>query len=218
MMRIVSLNVGLPRTIAWRGQQVTTAIFKQPAEGPVLLRQFNLEGDRQADLENHGGQDKAIYAYPSEHYEFWRKELPQMELPWGMFGENLTTEGLREESTHIGDRFRIGEAVVMVTQPRIPCYKLGIRFGRDDIVRRFLESGRSGIYFSVMREGMVATLDAIDQIHQAEGGITVADINRAYVHGDENIPLIRRAVRLGGLPTGIRNHFVQQLSSIDRSQ
>jgi MOSC domain-containing protein YiiM len=217
-MRIVSLNVGLPRTIAWRGQHVTTAIFKQPAEGPVLLRQFNLEGDRQADLENHGGPDKAIYAYPSEHYEFWRKELPQMELPWGMFGENLTTEGLREESTHIGDRFRVGEAVVMVTQPRIPCYKLGIRFGRDDIVRRFLESGRSGIYFSVMKEGMVATLDAIDRIHQAEGGITVADINRAYVHGDENIPLLRRAVRLGGLPAGIRNHFVQQLSSIDRSQ
>jgi MOSC domain-containing protein YiiM len=218
MMRIVSLNVGLPRTVAWRGQQVTTGIFKQPVKGPILLRQFNLVGDRQADLKDHGGQGKAVYAYPSEHYEFWHKELPQMELPWGMFGENLTTEGLMEENTHIGDRFRIGEALVMVTQPRIPCYKLGVKFGRDDIVRRFLESGRSGIYFSVMKEGMISALDPIDRIHHAEGGITVADINRAYVHGNENISLMRRAVRLGELPAGIRDRFVQQLSSIDSSQ
>jgi MOSC domain-containing protein YiiM len=218
MMRIVSLNVGLPRTVAWRGQQVTTGIFKQPVKGPILLRHFNLVGDRQADLKDHGGQVKAVYAYPSEHYEFWRKELPQMELPWGMFGENLTTEGLVEENTHIGDRFRIGEALVMVTQPRIPCYKLGVKFGRDDVVRRFLESGRSGIYFSVMKEGMIGALDPIDRIYQAEGGITVADINRAYVHGNENISLMRRAVRLGELPAGIRDRFVQQLSSIDSSQ
>jgi MOSC domain-containing protein YiiM len=217
MMRIVSLNVGLPRTIAWRGQQVTTGIFKQPVQGPLLLRQCNLDGDRQADLENHGGRVKAVYAYPSEHYAFWHQELPHMELPWGMFGENLTTEGLAEANTQIGDQFRIGEAVVMVTQPRIPCYKLGIRFGRDDIIKRFLESGRSGIYFSVVKEGMVAPGDPIGWSHRAEGGITVADINRAYAHGHENISLMRRAVHLAGLPVGIRDHFAQQLSSIDTS-
>jgi MOSC domain-containing protein YiiM len=214
-MKIISLNVGMPRTISWRDRIITTGIFKEPVAGPLELRRFNFDGDRQADLENHGGRAKALYAYPSEHYQFWRDELPDMELPWGVFGENLTTEGLQEESTHIGDHFRVGTAVVQVTQPRFPCYKLGLRFGRDDIVRRFLESGRSGIYFSVVKEGVVNTGDSILLVHPVENGVTVADINRAYADTSGHIPLVRRASELEALPSGLRDYFRQQLSSID---
>jgi MOSC domain-containing protein YiiM len=211
-MKIISLNVGLPRTVSARDREVTTGIFKSPVPGPVMLRRLNLDGDRQADLENHGGRNKAVYAYPSEHYEFWRGELPGMDLPWGIFGENLTIEGLMEDAACIGDHFRIGEAVVAVSQPRIPCYKLGFRFGRDDIVKRFLASGRSGIYFSVVEEGMVKAGDAIERIHRNEHGISVAEINRAYVHGRENIPLVRRIVGAEILPPGLHRDFVEQLN------
>src|ERR1700676_2196200 len=200
-MRILSLNVGLPRTVHDRGREVSTAIFKEPVQGPVTLRRLNLDGDRQADLEVHGGPNKALYAYPSEHYEFWRKEFPKMDLPWGMFGENLTTEGLKEEDACIGDHYRIGKALVMLTQPRVPCYKLGIRFGCDDIVRRFFASRRSGIYFSVLEEGPVNTGDSIERVQQDESRVSVADINRAYMK-ESDIPLLRRIVRLEMLPAG----------------
>ena len=210
-MKIISLNVGLPRALRVRDREVTTGIFKSPAADPLMLRRLNLDGDRQADLVNHGGRNKAVYAYPSEHYEFWRRELPGMDLPWGIFGENLTIEGLSEEDACIGDHFRIGEAVVAVSQPRIPCYKLGIRFGRDDIVKRFLASGRSGIYFSVVEEGLVKAGDAIERIHRNEHGISVAEINRAYVHCRENIPLLRRIVKAEILPSGLHGDFVDQL-------
>ena len=141
-MKLISVNVGRPRRVPWRGETVATAIFKEPVKHAVQLRRLNLDGDQQADLKVHGGPDKAVYAYPSEHYEFWRQELPEMELPWGAFGENFTTEGLLEESTSIGDRFRVGSSIVTVTQPRMPCYKLGIKFGRDDIIKRLLARKR----------------------------------------------------------------------------
>jgi MOSC domain-containing protein YiiM len=213
-MKVVSLNVGLPRTILWKHREVATGIFKEPVKGPVALRRFNLEGDRQADLENHGGKVKAVYAYASEHYEFWGSELPGMELPWGIFGENLTTKGLREENAHIGDHFRIGTAVLMVTQPRLPCYKLGLRFGRDDIVKRFFESKRSGIYFSIVKEGSISAGDDVECVHVDKNGVTVADINRAYANAPENVPLMRRALELKALPPGFRSHFQEQLASL----
>src|SRR6185295_7629483 len=160
-MKIISLNVGLPRIVEFNGEPVTTGIFKEPVSGPVMLRTLNFDGDRQADLKVHGGWSKAVYAYPVEHYEFWKRELPEMNLPYGMFGENLTTEGLSEQ-VNVGDRFRVGEAEVMVTEPRLPCYKLGIKFGRSDIIRRFLQSRRTGFYFAVTKEGMVTTGDAFE--------------------------------------------------------
>jgi MOSC domain-containing protein YiiM len=212
-MKLISLNVGLPRALRVRDREVTTGIFKSPVPGPLMLRRLNLDGDGQADLQNHGGRNKAVYAYPSEHYEFWRRELPGVELVWGNFGENLTTEGLKEEDACIGDHFRIGQAVVAVAQPRIPCYKLGIRLGRDDIVKRFLASGRSGIYFSVQEEGLVNVGDAIERIRRNEHGITVAEINRAYVHTRENIPLVRRIVTAEILPPGLHQDFLEQLTS-----
>jgi len=178
MMKIISVNVGVPRKVALKGRTVATGIFKEPIEGRVMLRRLNLDGDKQADLSVHGGVDKAAYMYPSEHYEYWRRELPSMKLPWGMFGENFTTEGLLEDAVRIGDRFRVGTAEVVVTQPRFPCYKLGIKFGRADMVKHFLASGRTGFYLSVSREGNVAAGDAIELIHRANDKATIADIVR----------------------------------------
>src|SRR6266403_2470754 len=161
-MKILSVNVGLPREVAWQGKVVTTGIFKEPVEGPTMMRKLNLDGDQQADLTVHGGVTKAVYAYPSEHYDYWRAELPGADLPLGMFGENFTTEGLLEEAIYIGDRFGIGETEVMATEPRMPCYKLGIKFGRPDTIKRFLASRRTGFYFAVKREGHVNSCAVIE--------------------------------------------------------
>src|SRR5918996_932978 len=163
-MRVMSVNVGLPRDVEWKGKRATTAIFKEPVAGRVAVRRLNLDGDRQADLSVHGGPSKAVYLYPSEHYAYWRRELPEMTLPWGMFGENLTTEGLLEDAVNIGDRLRVGSADVMVTEPRLPCYKLGIRFGRNDIIKRFRGGGRTGFYAAVLKEGDVAAGDTIERL------------------------------------------------------
>src|SRR4029077_11440943 len=179
-MKVLSVNVGLPREVAWQGRLVTTGIFKEPVKGRLLMRTLNLDGDRQADLTVHGGVSKAVYAYPSEHYGYWRTELPGMDLPSGMFGENFTTEGLLEDAVYIGDRFRIGKTEVMVTEPRMPCYKLGIRFGRADIIKRFLASRRTGFYFAVMGEGMVGAGDAVELVGHEQQDISVADITRLY--------------------------------------
>jgi len=162
-MKLVSVNVGLPREVTWHGRIVTTGIFKEPVKGRVALRKLNLDGDRQADLTVHGGEHKAVYCYPLAHHEYWRRELPGRALPMGMFGENFTLDdtgpGLLEESVHLGDRFSVGTAEVAVTQPRLPCYKLGIRFGSDDMVKQFLASGRTGFYVMIVREGQVGAGD-----------------------------------------------------------
>lgn len=213
-MKLVSLNVGLPRLVLHNGEPVSTGIFKEPVKGPVVLRTLNLEGDRQSDLSVHGGPNKAVYGYPSEHYEYWKQELPDMELPWGMFGENFTTSGLHEAELGIGDRFRVGSAVVMVTQPRLPCYKLGIRFGRSDILRRFLSSGRTGFYFAVVQEGEVAVGDEIELLERKTDALKITDITRLYVHDKHNIDLLRRAVSLEALPESWRDYFQRELEKL----
>ena len=183
------------------------------------MRRLDLDGDRQADLSVHGGPYKAVYAYPAEHYSFWQKELPDMDLQWGAFGENLTTEGLDESGTHIGDRFRVGAATVMVTQPRLPCFKLAAKFQRNDIVKRFLASGRSGFYFSVLEEGLVAAGDTIERIHEDESRISVSDINNLFRNGDGNgkdLALMRRVTQLEPLPADWRQHFIEQLAELER--
>lgn len=211
-MRIVSVNVGRPRTVTWRGRPVTTAIFKDPVPGRVPVRQLNLEGDGQADLSVHGGTDKAVYVYSAEHYADWRRELADLELPWGMFGENLTVEGLREDDVHVGDRLRLGSAEVVVTQPRLPCYKLGVRFGRDDIVKRFLVSGRTGFYLAVTQEGDVGTGDPVEVLARDPQGITVGDVTRLYVRDKRNVAKLRRAIQVAALPEGWRSQFEEQLA------
>jgi MOSC domain-containing protein YiiM len=210
-MKVISVNVGTPRVVMLNGNPVTTGIFKAPVAGRVMLRTLNLDGDRQADLSVHGGASKAVYVYPSEHYDYWKKELPELELPWGMFGENFTTAGLVESELNIGDKFRVGAAVVIVTEPRMPCYKLGIKFGRADIVKRFLASERSGFYLAVLQEGEVGAGDAIEPIERNEKSLTVRDITRLYTSEKHNVSLLRRAIELDALPESWRNYFRNRL-------
>jgi MOSC domain-containing protein YiiM len=216
-MKVVSLNVAIPRTVVWKGHEVRTGIFKEPVDGPVMMRRLNLDGDRQADLTVHGGPAKAVYAYPSEHYPLWKSELPGMVLPWGMFGENLTTEGMNEEATNIGDKFQIGEAIVMVTQPRTPCYKLAVKFDRDDMLKRLLGNGCSGFYFSVAQQGVVQAGDTIDKIHEDVEKISVADFNRLYRDGGKDANLLRRAASLQAVPENWRSYFLEELKSLERT-
>jgi MOSC domain-containing protein YiiM len=194
-----------------RGRPVSTAIFKDSVEGRVMLRTLNLDGDQQADLTVHGGTLKAVYVYPVEHYAYWRRELPGVELPYGAFGENLTVRGLSEADAHVGDRYRIGGAEVRVTQPRLPCYKLGLRFGRPDMLKRFLASRRTGWYLAVTREGEIGASDAIARIGGDAGAVTVADITELYIHDRNNVDLLRRAVQTPGLPEDWRAFFVERL-------
>src|SRR6266496_4017200 len=182
-MKIVSVNVSLPREVLFNGQIVTTGIFKEPVRGRINLHKLNLDGDKQADLTVHGGIDKAVYSYPAEHYEYWRQLLINTRMAWGMFGENFTTEGLMEDAVNIGDRFQIGSAKLVATQPRMPCYKLGVKFGRMDIIKHFLASGRPGIYFRVLREGEIGPADEIQLIRKEKNNVTVKD--RVRLYGDD---------------------------------
>ena len=199
-MKIVSVNVGLPREVIWRGMNVSTGIFKAPVDGPLKIGKLNLAGDKQADLTVHGGPNKAVYAYPAEHYEYWQRELPEATFSWGQFGENLTTEGLTEDTLHIGDHLRVGSATLMVTQPRMPCYKLALRFGRDDMVKRFLISGRSGFYFSVIEPGSVAPGSEIEILNRDPNRVSVADIGQLYLGVRRDPELLTRVDRLAALP------------------
>jgi MOSC domain-containing protein YiiM len=213
-MKLISQNVALPRIVEYNGGPVATGIYKEPVQGPVMLRRLNLDGDRQADLSVHGGVSKAVYAYPSEHYEFWRKEFPDMELPYGMFGENFTTEGMFEDTVNVGDRFGIGEAELMVTEPRLPCYKLGIKFGRPDVLKRFLQSRRTGFYFAVLKEGEVNAGDEIELISRDGNDIAISDITRLYAFEKGDLATLRRAVKLEALSESWREYFQRQIEKL----
>lgn len=208
--RLVSVNVGLSRTVEWKNRRVATGIFKEPVKGRIALHRLNLDGDQQADLTVHGGPDMAVYVYPAEHYDFWGQELGGGDLPWGMFGENFSTQGLREDSVNIGDHFRVGSAELQVTQPRMPCYKLGLKFGRDDMVKRFLTSRRTGFYLRVLQEGEVVAGDAVELVKRDENDVTVADITRLYVRDDITPELMQRAIDLEPLPKSWRGYFRNQ--------
>jgi len=211
-MKLIAVSVGEPREVEWRGQRVQTSIFKTPVPGRINVARENLQGDMQSDLSVHGGPLKAVYAYPMEHYAFWQKELQAAELNWGAFGENLTTEGMLEDKACIGDRYRVGTVELIVTQPRMPCYKLAIRFGWVDIVKRFLRSGRSGFYFAVKREGEVGAGDVIEQIAHDDGNLTIADVVTLYSTDATNQPLLKRASAHPGLPASWRDYFRKRLS------
>ena len=213
-MKIVSLNVGMPREVTWHGRTVTTGIFKEPVAGRVALRKLNLDGDGQADLTVHGGEYKAVYCYPLEHYAYWKKELGR-ELPMGMFGENFTTEGLRESDVNLGDRFRVGTAEVEVTQPRLPCYKLGIRFDADEMVKRFLASGRTGFYLQLIRTGEVCAGDEIVPIGRDANAVPVLAIVKLYVakhYGAEEMELVRRVIRVEAVPNDWKDYFRERIA------
>ena len=213
-MKILSVNTGLPREVIWHGRRVLTGIFKQPVAGRVALRKLNLDGDRQADLTVHGGEFKAVYFYATEHYEYWKKELPGKELPIAIFGENFTTEGLPEESVHLGDRFSIGSAEMIVTQPRLPCYKLGVRFQADDMVRRFLASGRMGFYMAVTREGDVGADDEIKLLARDPNRVPVSEITRLYLrhkYDRDDVASLRRVLQVAAVPDSWKEYFRERL-------
>jgi MOSC domain-containing protein YiiM len=201
-MKLISTNVGLPRIVTFNGDPVSTGIFKEPVAGRVMLRTLNLDGDRQADLSVHGGRSKAVYLYPSEHYDYWKRELPGMNLPWGMFGENFTSAGLLESEINIGDRFRVGSAVVIVTEPRMPCYKLG----------------RTGFYFGVWQEGEVGADDSIELIEKADLNVRVSDITRLYTREKHNLGLLRRAVQVEALPESWKSYFRQRIAKLSNER
>jgi MOSC domain-containing protein YiiM len=212
--KLISVNVGLPRVVMSNGDPVPTGIFKEPVAGRVILRTLNLDGDGQADLSVHGGPSKAVYVYPSEHYDYWRNELPDIQLSWGMFGENFTSAGLFETELNIGDKFGVGSAVVAVTEPRLPCYKLALKFGRPDIVKRFLASERTGFYFAVLREGDVAAGDPVKLIERSKHSLTVSDVTRLYTSGKHNAELLRRAIEVEPLPQSWRSYFQHRLAKL----
>jgi MOSC domain-containing protein YiiM len=214
-MKVISVNVGRPRQVGWAARNVTTGIFKKPVVGPVWIRTLNVDGDGQADLVAHGGPDKAVYGYPSEHYPYWREQYPALDPAWGMLGENLTTEGLFEYGLCIGDLLRVGRAVLMVTQPRTPCFKLGIRFSRRDAVKRFRKSGRSGFYFSVVEEGEVSPDDPIEIVERDPHRITVADVLRAREAYRPSREVLERILAVSALPEDLRSHFEKQLDRLD---
>jgi MOSC domain-containing protein YiiM len=210
-MQIVSVNVGLPREVFWKGNPVRTGIFKDPVDGQVTVGKLNLAGDQQADLTVHGGAHKAVYGYPAEHYDYWRRELSHVRLSWANFGENLTTEGLSEEILCIGDRLRIGSALLMVTQPRMPCYKLAIRFDREDMVQRFLASGRSGFYFSVLEEGELGAGCEISFVSRDANRVTVRDVVKLYLGQERDPELLGRAIDVPALPKGWKSELAARL-------
>jgi MOSC domain-containing protein YiiM len=216
-MKLLSVNTGLPREIIWHGQPVLTGIYKDPVAGRIPLRKLNLDGDRQADLTVHGGEYKAVYCYPIAHYDYWRKQFPGRDLPMGSFGENFTLESDLEDSIHLGDRFSVGSAEVVVTQPRLPCYKLMIKFGVEDMIKRFFASGRSGYYVLVAREGEVGAGDEVRRIARDPNGIPVSDITRLYVakrYTAEDRATIQRALQIPALPDSWKDHFQERLEQM----
>ena len=212
-MKVMTVSVGLPKIVQTANEGfVTTAIFKDPVDGRVKVNELNLEGDAQADLTVHGGQSKAVYAYPVEHYDFWKGELPDTKLTHANFGENLTTKGLLEGDTFIGDKLRIGTAEFVVTEPRMPCYKLGVRFNRKDILRRFLQSRRSGFYLAVTKVGELGAGDAIERLASDENKVSVLDIVRVWVEDKDDRETMTRALKIDVLPDGWKEAFRERLS------
>ena len=230
-MRVISVNVGLPREVTWHGTSVSTGIFKEPVTGRIALRKLNLEGDGQADLTVHGGEYKAVYCYLLEHYDYWRKELPDRELPMGVFGENFTLDnrpgegfsgrmeeaGLPEDRVYLGDRFEVGSAELVVTQPRLPCYKLGIRFESDDMVRRFLASGRTGFYLAVTREGEVGAGDEMMAISRDPNGVPISEIVRLYTakrYSSADVATLEKAFAVEAFPESWKEYLRERVERI----
>jgi MOSC domain-containing protein YiiM len=217
-MKIISVNVGRPRLISWKGSTFSTGIFKDPVAGRIMLRRTNLDGDRQADLSVHGGPDKAVYGYPSEHYEYWRERLPGHDFPWGAFGENFTTEGLLETGLSVGDRYRIGSAVVMVKTPRLPCFKLAAKFQRDEMMEDFLRSRHSGFYFSVVEEGEVGAGDEFQFLGGDAPTLTILEVSRLFLPNSADIGLLQRSTQVQALPQSWRGRFRAKLDAMQKEQ
>jgi ferredoxin-NADP reductase/MOSC domain-containing protein YiiM len=213
-MKLLSVNVSLPKEVPHQGATITTGIFKEPVVGRVRARMLNLDGDGQADRKVHGGRDMAVYAYPVEHYPYWQAALQRAPFPFGQFGENLTLQGLTEEQVCVGDRFRVGGALLQVTQPRIPCYKLALRMDTGpDFLRRFLDSGRLGFYLRVIEEGEIGAGDTIERVDSDPRSVTIAEFIHAYRSGRRDPHGLRRVLASRDLGDAWRLHLEKQLDA-----
>ena len=213
-LKIVSVNVGEPKEVLWHGRPVITGIFKDPVHGSVAVRTLNLDGDRQADLNVHGGKDKAVYCYSARHYDYWKRELPGHDLPPGTFGENLTLDGPPDEEFFLGDRYRLGTAETILTQPRLPCYKLGIKFADDAMVKRFLAAKRLGFYLAVTREGQVAAGDEMTLIERVPDAVPVSEVPRLYVakrYTAADAQQVQKLLDVAALPESWKSYFRSRL-------
>ena len=213
-MKLVSVNVSIPKVVIWQGRPLRTGIFKEPVEGRIKVRKLNLEGDAQADLRVHGGVDKAVYGYPAEHYRTWSEELGR-DLPFGQFGENLTVEGLLEDQVRIGDIYRIGTTRLQVSQPRTPCHKLAARMASEEFPFRFLQSGRSGFYLRVLEEGELGRGDSIHRESREAESLTVLEACFLLLEGPADLALLRRAADQASLSASWRMQFRQRLSDLE---
>ncbi len=212
-MQLVGVSVAKPETVVHEGREISTGIFKRPVSGRVRVGRLNLEGDGQADLAAHGGVDKAVYAYPLEHYAAWQDELGHPEtFPWGQFGENLTVQGLTETEVAIGDALRIGSALLQVSQPRAPCFKLGIRMGRASFPKQLVASGRCGFYLRVLEEGELAAGDAVERVSEHPAKLSVAEAFRLQFHDRDDLAGARRACALDALAHAWREPLAQRLA------
>ena len=210
-MKLLSVNVSQPKEVSYNGERIKTGIFKEPVSGRTMMRRLNLDGDGQGDPSVHGGVHKAVYVYPMEHYDYWKHELGRKDLTYGQFGENLTVEGLLEETVHIGDVFRVGEALVEVSQPRVPCFKLGIKMRNPRIVKPFLASERVGFYVRVLEEGEVGAGDAIERTKVGEGQMTVKEIVHLRHFDTANTEAAEKAANLPALTPSWRDSFMEIL-------
>jgi MOSC domain-containing protein YiiM len=214
-MKLVSINVSPPKTVMHLGEPLTTGIFKQQVPRRVMLRTLNLDGDGQADLSVHGGEDKAAYVYDIAHYDYWQKELKRSDFPFGQFGENFTVEGMTEDRVHIGDVFTVGEAVVEVTQPRLPCFKLAMKMGMPEFPKLFMASKRSGFYLRVLREGEVGAGDAIERIKADSTRMSVRDALHLAYFDRTNLAMAKIAAGIPALSAGWREMFEERLAKAD---
>lgn len=193
-MKIVSTNLSKPKTVFWKGKPVQTGIFKEPVDVPIELGEHDVIGDSVIDRKYHGGKYQACYLYSADHYDFWKKEFPSTNMPYGMFGENITVEGLDEKDLFIGAKYQLGTAVVQVSQPREPCFKLGIRFGDQTVLKKMINSGYCGTYVKVLKPGKVRTGDSFELIENQTEGLSIAEVfNMIYaqeVHGQIKQKLI----------------------------
>ncbi|MGI9542020.1 MAG: MOSC domain-containing protein [Cyclobacteriaceae bacterium] len=213
-MQLLSINVGLPKEVSYQGKSVVTGIFKDPVEGPIKVGKLNLEGDGQADLTVHGGEDKAVYVYPTEHYKFWRDTYPQKEFSFGVFGENLSATGLVETEVSIGDQYRIGSAEFMVTSPRMPCYKLGIKMEDPSFIKAFLKANYSGFYLRVLKEGVIEAGQNIEKVSEDGHQLTVAEVAGLYALDRDNLALLEKAVAAPNLPNDWKTHYKKRLTQL----
>lgn len=211
-MKLLSVNVSLPKEVQNNGKTMTTGIFKEPVKKRVMLRTMNLGGDGQADLVGHGGIYKAVYVYSIENYEYWKSELGRNDFTYGQFGENFTVEGMLEDEIHIGDVFRVGGALVEVTQPRVPCAKLGFKMGMAKFPKLFLQNSRVGFYLRVLEEGEVGAGDVIERVKVDAERMTVREINHLLYFDQKNLEGAMKALRIRALSPGWRGSFKERLA------